>query len=1182
MEREIEFYNPVSTVTSFYDFDANHNPTRDSVLYGNSNMYRVVRYGRYTSTQSGYKPRLVTAVQKHSDDVPFVQRTQLAYNTKGLLSKKTENYNLADSLSTEYSYDGFGNLKSARVSGAGVNPVTAHTIYDATGRFPTRQYTVPASEKAAFKYDTWGNVIEERDVTNPADTVSLLTTHSYDGWGSRTLTTLPGGRRVKYQSGWVNNFSNKRYFTLVQGDGIPWVKTWYDAVGRETSVETIGPKGIAINKHYAYHYHNADNPVSRGQLSSSSTSQGYQNVIISEHFTYDSRGRLQTQQYISDPAEPDLSNQPTNSIMGKEITYSYGFNNGKKYQTATINGKPYKKTFDAWGGFYESEDALGNKVSYQYHSSGQPKKITAAGAVFNMTYHATGKQETLEDPNAGTVTYTYDAAGRLKTIKDSRNTLTTIHYDRLGRDSCMVQGSINTTWTYGTTNNYNLHRLVKKQTGNNYISYTYNQYGQPQTESRSIEGVILDFSYLYNNKGQLQQTSYPNSLDITNEYDAYGNLVKILAGTQAVWELTGNTGIMTTAALHGDAMTATAERNMMGYLTSLKTTKANTQIRDMAFVFDPPSGNLTSRTGMMDDKETFRYDHIDRLEEVLYGADAQTLQMKMEYAGNGNIISKTGLGTYTYGNMAGPHAVTGIQDAGQLINPRGQKIEYTVFHKASLLKDTVGNDAYELAITYGPDQQRWKTVLKKNGSVAKTVIFADNYERITRNDTTTHLYYVNGGIYVKQVKGASTILKNEMYYVHPDHLGSLMTITDAAGNIKQKSAFDAWGKRTFVIRDNSLIFDRGYTGHEHLDEFGLINMNGRMYNPIVGRFLSPDPFVQAPDFSQSYNRYSYVLNNPLIYTDPNGEFIFKFLGALLGPVGATIGSVLDAACWGASIGGGIYTVNAALNPGGLSQNWNSNDFWRSAGVGAISGAFGAGAGMLTQGLQIYGAAPGALVKGGIQGLFGGLGGGFGNVLMENDWDAFGKGFTQGFTTGFIMGSISGGIEGYKNAKSVGANKWTGRLYTDETTYSTTLKQGIPLQPNPERDCYGYALEYADSGHGNRNAAYFLGEANNAPGADVGQVFKKADARNFNWSSRISESQWDNVGGHLSRGKEILATTSRDGMNHWVNLTSVTTANKLRVIGGGFRRVLQSTSVWDPIRGHVSNGPASFFSVVSLF
>ncbi len=84
------------------------------------------------------------------------------------------------------------------------------------------------------------------------------------------------------------------------------------------------------------------------------------------------------------------------------------------------------------------------------------------------------------------------------------------------------------------------------------------------------------------------------------------------------------------------------------------------------------------------------------------------------------------------------------------------------------------------------------------------------------------------------------------------------------------------------------LIDRGYTGHacpersrrEMLDEFDLINMNGRLYDPVIARFFSPDPFVQAPDFSQNYNRYSYVMNNPLVYTDPSGEFIGSIYTAI--------------------------------------------------------------------------------------------------------------------------------------------------------------------------------------------------------------------------------------------------------------------------------------------------------------
>ena len=65
---------------------------------------------------------------------------------------------------------------------------------------------------------------------------------------------------------------------------------------------------------------------------------------------------------------------------------------------------------------------------------------------------------------------------------------------------------------------------------------------------------------------------------------------------------------------------------------------------------------------------------------------------------------------------------------------------------------------------------------------------------------------------------------------------------------------------------------RGYTGHEMLDPVGLVHMNGRVYDPELGRFLSADPFVQDASNLQSWNRYSYVINNPLSLTDPSGFF----------------------------------------------------------------------------------------------------------------------------------------------------------------------------------------------------------------------------------------------------------------------------------------------------------------------
>ena len=119
-----------------------------------------------------------------------------------------------------------------------------------------------------------------------------------------------------------------------------------------------------------------------------------------------------------------------------------------------------------------------------------------------------------------------------------------------------------------------------------------------------------------------------------------------------------------------------------------------------------------------------------------------------------------------------------------------------------------------------------------------------------------------------------------MYFSQLDYPGLCSTVTDKTGGTEQKFSFGPWGNRrnpddwSYNNIPTEYMFDRGYTGHEHLDIFGLINMNGRTYDPQLGRMLSPDNFVQAPNSTQSFNRYSYVLNNPLVYTDPSGEFIW--------------------------------------------------------------------------------------------------------------------------------------------------------------------------------------------------------------------------------------------------------------------------------------------------------------------
>lgn len=98
-----------------------------------------------------------------------------------------------------------------------------------------------------------------------------------------------------------------------------------------------------------------------------------------------------------------------------------------------------------------------------------------------------------------------------------------------------------------------------------------------------------------------------------------------------------------------------------------------------------------------------------------------------------------------------------------------------------------------------------------------------------------------------------------------------------SGNTMERLSYDAWGRRRnpvgFGYNNVTHTFDRGYTLHEHYDDFDLINMNGRLYDPVLGRMLSPDIAIQDEHNSQAYNRYSYCFNNPLRFTDPSGYVV---------------------------------------------------------------------------------------------------------------------------------------------------------------------------------------------------------------------------------------------------------------------------------------------------------------------
>jgi RHS repeat-associated protein len=359
---------------------------------------------------------------------------------------------------------------------------------------------------------------------------------------------------------------------------------------------------------------------------------------------------------------------------------------------------------------------------------------------------------------------------------------------------------------------------------------------------------------------------------------------------------------------------------------------------NLAYVFNN-KGNLEYRQdNIAGYKETAVYDDKNRLTNWNVSRNGATLQNNSLVfdPATGNIQAKSDLGNLTmnYGANGKPHALTSVSGVPDLMSSN-QTIEYTDFKKVKKITDS-GNI---LNISYGVDEQRIKTVLTKNNTSLTRYYLGDYEEEITGNSGDIRkIHYIYGGnglaaVYVQH----SSQVSDTLYYAHTDYQGSLTALSLPDGTVAQRYAYDPWGNRrnpeNWTQRDTrtAFILNRGYTMHEHLDEFGLINMNGRVYDPLTAQFFSPDPYLQAPGDWLNYNRYGYCLNNPFKYDDPSGEWVHIVIGAVVGGV-----------------------INVAVH-------WNTinsfGDGLVAFGIGAAGGALAAATGGAA--LASYGTAAGA-------------------------------------------------------------------------------------------------------------------------------------------------------------------------------------------------------------------------------
>lgn len=785
----------------------------------------------------------------------YIRDVNYTYDNKGHVVSGVTDPQKSQRIESNFVYDDFGNVVNANFQTIDGTPTSTKTefTYDNKGRFVVKKSTgINETFIEEYKYEPkFGKIIYSKDPTG------LESTATYDGFGRLVTATNPQGVTSTNSIEWNNDFDNVIYKTNNVTDGASKTTVFSDLFNRKVrSEEELLNRTIFAS----IKYDNKGNVVQ-------TTSPIYDDeTAVITTFSYDNYNRVTSK---------------SNGANSVQYTYDVIGNNYKITQTHSPTGRVTYIINDASGKLIESNDYEGT-LTYQYYSSGKLKKTLLDGQkVSEYTYDPYGNQATIFDPNSGTTHFKNNALGQVIKQTDNMGNSYNIIYDEFGRIFTSQGPDGVTVYTYVTSGN-GLGQVKTITTNGSVTSFTYDNFNRMKTKSKTIGSESFVTSFEYDQYDNNTATTYPSNLRVENTYTQHvlTNVSTQTYGNIWTMEEINSKGLYTKYML-GNGIETEAGYDKYAYPTFLK----SGTFQDMEYTINPATGNLESRVDNVKLlQEDFQYDLINRLTKSQVTINnnlitsntsfTQPAPINISYSSNGNIDFKSDIGNYTYNNQK-INAVETVTNGQGVVSTIQQDITYTPF---KMIK-TIEEGDYLNKFTYDASHSRIKMEEFNAGVLEKTKYYFGLYEKEVEGSLMREINYVPGG------NGMAAVIVNEngtenIYYIYTDYQGTVTSLTDNSGNVVFEQNFDAWGRERDAntweygtTGSNTLMatWIRGYTGHEHLKQFKLINMNNRLYDPSIGRMLSPDIFVQAPTNTQSYNKYSYGFNNPLRYNDPTGN-----------------------------------------------------------------------------------------------------------------------------------------------------------------------------------------------------------------------------------------------------------------------------------------------------------------------
>ncbi len=863
-----DVYGNVIEAREYGNYDAaGDERTTISGFYPNTTKYIVGKKGYENVYQGiGTAGRLMKREVRYFDG-------QTAYTSPAqvgnMTMRKRWNDQTGGYVTETFGYDGWGNV-TRQTDGLGYDKTTA---YDST------YHVYPTQECDALGYcrnQGYDTVLGK--VTSETDTNGNTATRSYDVFGRPVRLTRPGGSWVERQYlSWGSPSAQKVRTVTSDGtsDGL-WEDAYFDGMQREyMRVRDGGATQLT-------EYFEGTARVWKQSLWYAPASESARYVVRS----YDGSGR------VVRVTAPDGTHADTSyAICYNPADGDFAAPRACTTRTDEL-GHAAREAVDGFGQVVNRSEWNGTeaRTHYSYDVLGREIQVEdAVGNIRSQSWDSLGNLLSVCDPDLGCWSYGYDAAGRRIRATDAKGQVTTMSYDGIGRrvSETAADGSV-VSYTYDESGHGEAigtePTSVTWSGGSD--SRSYDAAGRVTSATRCVLGQCETVGWSYDSAGRLASISYPGET-VSYGYDSAGNISSVSGyATALVHDARGQLTRIDFA--NGTSQSYSYDANRT-WLASSAVTRSGATLYQASYGYDA-AARVTQLSSSTDSRLnlSLSYDALNRLTGVSGGQSES-----YGYDALGRITSKSDVGSFGYG-AAHDHAVTSAggqsysyDQNGSMTGGAGRTLEWDAKNRLA----SVTKDGLTTSFGYDPNGQRtYRTV---GGETTR--YFGKLVERSASGQLQTYVY---AGAMLLAKKAAAAKL-----YYHTDHLGSVQLMTDAAGSVVKSYDYAPFGKS--LQASGSAADARRFGGHDYDSETGLIYMNARYYDPLLGRFVSADTLIPDPSKPQALDRYAYAYNNPISNLDPSGHAPVVVAVVAAAAVVSTTTSVVIAAV---AIAGAVCTV----------------------------------------------------------------------------------------------------------------------------------------------------------------------------------------------------------------------------------------------------------------------------------